>query len=90
MAQDGADKMIVDHVSCNMDIAHQFLALRFLTHHRQWDTFFGILWPHDPILWKTDLAPTGACEAALLADKKTPLPWYLTEEVCPLRRHLAR
>lgn len=47
---------------------------------RQWDTFFAILWPHDPILWKTDLAPIGAFEAALLADKKAPLPSYLTEK----------
>ncbi|KAK7694220.1 hypothetical protein QCA50_001400 [Cerrena zonata] len=45
-----------------------------------WDTVFGIFWPEDPLVWRTDFAPLGALEAAIKEGKKRPLPSYLTEE----------
>jgi len=45
-----------------------------------WDSFFSLLWPHDPQTWRTDFGPAGAAKAWLLADKQTPLPSYITEE----------
>ncbi|EPQ60583.1 epoxide hydrolase [Gloeophyllum trabeum ATCC 11539] len=45
-----------------------------------WDSFFSLVYPHDPTLWRTDLAPLGCCKAWLLANKTGPLPPYLSPE----------
>jgi len=45
-----------------------------------WDSFFSLVWPRDPMIWRTDMCPVGAAKAWILADKQTPLPWYMTEE----------
>jgi len=45
-----------------------------------WDSFFGIIYPSDPILWKTNMAPRGAMKDSVLADEKFPLPSYMTED----------
>jgi len=47
----------------------------------QWDSFFNLIWPHDPKIWPAEIGPVGAAKAWILADKKTALPWYMTEEV---------
>ncbi|KAH9943616.1 Alpha/Beta hydrolase protein [Amylocystis lapponica] len=49
------------------------------TIREHWDSFYSILHPPDAAVWKTDFAPPGALKAWLLADKKGPLPAYLTE-----------
>ncbi|KAL4245621.1 AB hydrolase superfamily protein [Abortiporus biennis] len=46
--------------------------------HNHWDSFFGIMYPHDPALWKTHFAPVGAMKQSLLADEKFPLPSYMS------------
>ncbi|KZT30637.1 epoxide hydrolase [Neolentinus lepideus HHB14362 ss-1] len=51
---------------------------RIIDNH--WDSFFSLLFPHDPALWRTDMAPLGGFKAWLLADKTAPLPSYLTPE----------
>jgi len=48
--------------------------------HQHWDSAYSILFPVDPAMWKTDLAPIGAAKAWMLADKQSPLPPYLTPE----------
>jgi soluble epoxide hydrolase / lipid-phosphate phosphatase len=53
---------------------------RMIEHN--FDSFFALAWPADPELWKTDMAPLGGLKAWLLANRKGPLPAYLTEEVC--------
>ena len=47
---------------------------------RQWDTFFGIMFPQKPEIWATHIGPTGALKAAVLAGETRPLPPYLSEE----------
>ncbi|EPS95748.1 hypothetical protein FOMPIDRAFT_1131820 [Fomitopsis schrenkii] len=44
------------------------------------DSWLSLLYPPDPMLWKTDMAPKGAMKAWLLADKHAPPPSYYTEE----------
>lgn len=59
-----------------------FHVLRILSMNEgQWDSFFSIIWPRDPQVWKTHFCPEGAVKAWLLADTQTPLVSYLTEEV---------
>ncbi|KAI0076656.1 epoxide hydrolase [Panus rudis PR-1116 ss-1] len=41
---------------------------------------FGVLFPRDPITWKTHFAPLGAFKAALLSGEEFPPPAYLNEE----------
>jgi hypothetical protein len=59
----------------------RFSAFNLLNVDSQMDSFLSILYPHNPESWKTDFAPLGAFKAYLLADKKAPLPSYLTEQV---------
>jgi len=40
-----------------------------------------LLYPEDPLTWKTSVAPVGAMKEWLLADKKGPLAPYVTEEL---------
>lgn len=40
----------------------------------------SILYPHDPLLWRTHIGPRGAMKAAILEDFKGPLPEYMTQE----------
>lgn len=47
---------------------------------RQWDTFFGLIFPQDPALWRTHVAPLGAVKASILSEEKFPLPSYLSED----------
>ncbi|KAJ3485012.1 hypothetical protein NLI96_g5268 [Meripilus lineatus] len=44
------------------------------------DSTLSILYPSNPAIWVTDLAPTGALKAWLLADKKAPLAPYISKE----------
>lgn len=44
------------------------------------DTFLSILWPSDPAVWKTRLAPTGALKQSALEGWTAPLAPYITEE----------
>lgn len=46
----------------------------------QWESFYSLIYPHDPELWKTHIAPQGAMKESLLAGFKAPLPKYLIEE----------
>lgn len=52
-----------------------------VTYAEQWDSFQSLVWPHDPELRRTHLAPVGAAKAWLLADKQGPSASYITEEV---------
>jgi len=45
-----------------------------------WDSFYSVVWPEKHETWIDHICPTGAAKAWLLADKRTPLPAYLTEE----------
>ncbi|KAJ3489885.1 hypothetical protein NLI96_g1816 [Meripilus lineatus] len=45
-----------------------------------WESFYSLIYPHDPELWKTHIAPQGAMKESLLAGFKAPLPKYLIEE----------
>ena len=47
----------------------------------QLDSWLSLIYPSDPAIWKTDMAPKGAMRAWLVADKHAPLPSYLAEEV---------
>ncbi|KAF5385312.1 hypothetical protein D9615_001415 [Tricholomella constricta] len=42
------------------------------------ESFFSAMFPNDPKMWVTEVAPIGALKAWLEADKKTPLPPYLS------------
>ncbi|KAI9511384.1 alpha/beta-hydrolase [Russula earlei] len=44
------------------------------------DSFFSLLFPHDPLLWNDHLSVRGATKAWLDADRQAPLPSYLTSE----------
>ncbi|CCL99357.1 uncharacterized protein FIBRA_01375 [Fibroporia radiculosa] len=44
------------------------------------NSFFDLIFPSDPKLWKEHLCTPGAVKAWLLADKTAPLVGYLTEE----------
>lgn len=44
------------------------------------ESFFSAMFPDDPTLWVTEVAPIGALKAWLEADRKTPLPSYLLPE----------
>ena len=48
--------------------------------HPQGDTLAGLVWPRDPELWKTHVAPLGALKAALEEDVTRPAPLYLTDD----------
>lgn len=39
------------------------------------------MFPEDPKIWVTDLAPVGALQARLEANRIGPLPSYMTDEV---------
>lgn len=49
-----------------------------------WETFFNMIYPNDPALWKTHMAPTGAVEAFLKtntpAESKKYRAEWVTEE----------
>ncbi|KAF7979933.1 hypothetical protein HWV62_40354 [Athelia sp. TMB] len=47
---------------------------------KHWDSFHSLIWPADLETWIEHMGPAGAAKAWILADKKTPLPSYLTEE----------
>lgn len=38
-----------------------------------------MLWPHDPLLWKTHVAPRDAMRRTLLTDFRAPRPPYISE-----------
>lgn len=44
------------------------------------DAFVSVLWPADPDIWLTRLAPVGAFKQSLLEDFSGPLPPYVSEE----------
>ncbi|PSR87081.1 hypothetical protein PHLCEN_2v5251 [Hermanssonia centrifuga] len=44
------------------------------------DSSISILFPRDPKVWETRMAPTGTLEATLLENWETPLPSYMSEE----------
>ncbi|KZP16706.1 alpha/beta-hydrolase [Athelia psychrophila] len=44
-----------------------------------WESFRSLYYPDDPTLWRTYLNPSGGVKSWLLADKKGPLPPYITE-----------
>lgn len=78
-SEDGADKVIEKHVS-TLNLVNCYGSFTHFS-SLQWDSFYSVLFPSDPGSWKTDLAPRGALKAYLEADKKGPLPPYVTEEV---------
>jgi soluble epoxide hydrolase/lipid-phosphate phosphatase len=43
------------------------------------DSYFSLVYPSDPDLWKTNLGPIGGLKEWLTADRRSPLPSYLTE-----------
>ncbi|EGN94119.1 hypothetical protein SERLA73DRAFT_188704 [Serpula lacrymans var. lacrymans S7.3] len=47
---------------------------------QHWDSFHSIIFPHDPLLWRSNVAPLGALRVWVQADRKGSLPHYLTEE----------
>ncbi|KAF7982640.1 hypothetical protein HWV62_27075 [Athelia sp. TMB] len=47
---------------------------------KHWDSFHSLMWPAEPETWIEHVGPTGAAKAWVLADTKTALPAYLTEE----------
>ncbi|KAF7982641.1 hypothetical protein HWV62_27077 [Athelia sp. TMB] len=47
---------------------------------KHWDSFHSLVWPNEHETWIEHMRPNGAAKAWILADKKTPLPAYLTEE----------
>lgn len=57
-----------------------------LTTLAQMQSLYNAMFPLDPKMWVTDVAPIGALRAWLVADKKTPLPSYLTPMVIDLGR----
>jgi pimeloyl-ACP methyl ester carboxylesterase len=52
------------------------------------DSFYCMLFPADPLLWKTDMAPRGKIRPWIENNRQTPLPSYWTEE--DRRKHQAR
>ncbi|KAJ3555945.1 hypothetical protein NM688_g2295 [Phlebia brevispora] len=44
------------------------------------DSFVSVLYPHDPVLWKTKLAPVGVLRKTLLEDFQAPLPAYFSQQ----------
>jgi hypothetical protein len=44
------------------------------------DSIFSLVFPEEPETWRTDLAPIGAAEAWISANKMTPYPTWLTAE----------
>ena len=43
------------------------------------ESFFSVVFPKDPKLWVTELAPVGALKSWLEKDKKTELAPYIKE-----------
>ncbi|PWY67878.1 epoxide hydrolase [Aspergillus heteromorphus CBS 117.55] len=41
---------------------------------------FNLIYPHDPLLFKTDLGPTGKAAEFVRSGRTTPLPSWLTQE----------
>lgn len=41
---------------------------------------FNLIYPQDPAMWKTDLAPIGKAAEWVRSGKTTPLPSWLTQE----------
>jgi soluble epoxide hydrolase / lipid-phosphate phosphatase len=76
LSEDGADKVIENYV-CLFPCSCVHLGMNI----EQWDSFLSLVWPRDPMIWRTDMCPVGAAKAWILADKQTPLPWYMTKEV---------
>ncbi|KAJ7151872.1 Alpha/Beta hydrolase protein [Mycena crocata] len=56
--EDGADKVIADHM----------------------DAFMSILYPYDPKIWLTDMAPLDKFKEWVVSDRVTPRPAYVTEQ----------
>jgi hypothetical protein len=75
-SEDGADEVIENHVCL-----FPCVCVQLGMNEEQWDSFFNLIWPHDPKTWPANIGPVGAAKAWILADKKTALPWYMTEEV---------
>ncbi|KAF8898872.1 Alpha/Beta hydrolase protein [Infundibulicybe gibba] len=44
------------------------------------DSFHNAMFPYDPKMWVTHVAPIGALKAWLETDQKTPTPTYITEK----------
>ncbi|KAI0060513.1 alpha/beta-hydrolase [Artomyces pyxidatus] len=45
----------------------------------RFDSFFSLIFPNPPSLWKDDMGPFGAFEAWVKSDRRSPLPGYMTE-----------
>jgi soluble epoxide hydrolase/lipid-phosphate phosphatase len=55
------------------------------------DSIFSLVFPEEPETWRTDLAPIGAAEAWISANKMTPYPTWLTaEEAATQKKILAQ
>ncbi|CAF4077384.1 unnamed protein product, partial [Adineta steineri] len=52
------------------------------------DGFIDILYPSDPALWKTDLAPLGAIREWMTKKKRTSRASYLTDKDCEVARQV--
>ena len=48
--------------------------------YQEWDTFFGLIFPHDPALWRTHVAPLDSLKSSIASKEKFPLPSYLSED----------
>ncbi|KAJ3557331.1 hypothetical protein NM688_g1528 [Phlebia brevispora] len=44
------------------------------------DSFVSVLYPHDPVLWKTRIGPIGALKTTLLEGFQGPLPAYFSRQ----------
>jgi soluble epoxide hydrolase / lipid-phosphate phosphatase len=79
-----APELITNHVCrLSLNVLNKTLMVSFL----QWDSLKSIIYPHDPKLWATDMAPLGAIRAWLTSDRIAPLPSYLSQEVCTCDIH---
>lgn len=52
-----------------------------LNHSIQFDSFFSLMYPQDPSIWKEHLCPVGEIEKYVESDNQGPLAPWLTDEV---------
>ncbi|KAI0052216.1 alpha/beta-hydrolase [Auriscalpium vulgare] len=51
-----------------------------VTIEKNFDSFFSLMFPHDPTLWRNHLCPAGKTKAWIESNRQAPLPSYLSEE----------
>ena len=71
----GAAQFIKDHVNCTFSTAVKSTDSSF-----RLNTFISLLWPSDPTVWKTHLAPVGAMNQSVLDGWTAPVAPYVLEE----------